>query len=153
MSRQRLARIERLVRIHEQHLDVARMKLMCAQQQVHTARGSHERAEALFNQAAATLRARAAVTVGALAEVSDHLATLRRHADAALAARREAASQAARRRHEVVDAERELKKVERWAESVGEALRERRTKQERRESDELAAQSHNRRSRHDVASQ
>jgi len=80
-------------------------------------------------------------SVGDMAEQREHLRALRDDVERARAKWSDAASTESQRRDEVLEARRELEKMERWSEEVGEAMRLAEAKRERVESDAVAAES------------
>jgi len=141
VSKTRMRRIRRLVKLRERCLNVARGHLSDATRQERSARMVHERAEDSWGRRADEVVDSPPDSVGDMAEQREHLRALRDDVERARAKWSDAASTESQRRDEVLEARRELEKMERWSEEVGEAMRLAEAKRERVESDAVAAES------------
>jgi hypothetical protein len=139
VTKQKLKRIERLVSLKERRRDVLQGVLAGAER---TTRAHWEVLSAAEDRWLREI-ARAVATGGAqvhemLAERM-HLETLRERADLAHHEHRRALENQERCAADVRHAERELRQMERWSETVNDALRSAQERRERIDTDELAA--------------
>jgi hypothetical protein len=139
MGSARRARVERLVAVRAQKVDVARTALGGAQRARILATEAQDAAEAAWLDRVRALASARLPTVDALVEGRAHLDGLRRRANAAAVAVLDArrAEQAAL--VACLMADRELKKVETWRDRLAEAERAEADRRERLLTDEAAA--------------
>jgi flagellar export protein FliJ len=145
MDRARTKRVERLVELRTAAADVARAQLAEAKRAADAARAARVEAERAWAARAEAIATERYDAIDELVTARDHLASLRRRAEAIARASDAADAAEAARREECLSAERELSKVERWRESLLAAERAEEARRERRETDEIAARTFARR--------
>lgn len=140
MSRGRLARVKRLVTIRAAQLDGARGELAQAIRESRKAVREQLTVEQNWVRQADSIAEKPAGNVAELLARSDHLMSLARKIKLASARRRQAETQETGLRTDAERAEQKLRKMECWAESLEATLRIAADRNDRRETDELAAQ-------------
>ncbi len=141
---QRLSRIQRLVTIRERHRDTAQQQLADAARQAEAARLRHRAAAQQWLDQAEFVAGSQGSSISEFAEQRMHLNALRRRQMLAEQAREQKQEQEDECREEAVESHRELRKMELWSDSVEDEIRVETTRQDQKNTDELAAQMHRR---------
>ncbi len=148
MADARQTRIQRILELRQRELDDARSELAAAGRRVFEKEEQHERAvQAWMEKAQIATRPDFASMEDFILE-REHINTLRDLAERISNELLRARAREEVCRQKTVKAQQELKKIETWGENIAEERRQKESRQERKQTDEMAARTSGRNDEH-----